>query len=574
MWERLAAESDTCTNKKCPHYKECFFFKARSAAEEAHILVANHHLLFADLSLRKETGNYDSVAIIPAYSRIVIDEAHHIEDIATDFFGDHISKMGILRLLSRITSEKNGKPHGKLSDIREKLEKSYKEHDVFEVASLFSRLTLDFPTHRRDLQQHITETFHLLSRCIELLSPTSAAGDDTFAKESKLRLLPTHYAEEMWQKRVIPSTNELIIKIRRFSQSLMALEKDLKCLENETFQEYSKSTRQELAAFTSRLSGQADLLERLIITAPPQAKVRWIEQRTNPTFTNVSLQDADLDISKALVEFLFSKFSTIVLCSATLTTNRDFSFFCKRLGLSQELLDGKPVIENIYDSPFSYKKQVLLAVPKDLPPPQHSDFLGKAAEAILQAINISRGATFVLFTSYSSMKMTAELLLPKLEARGFILFKQGDAERQKLLAQFKTTPRAVLFGTDSFWEGIDVAGEALRCVIIAKLPFRVPSEPITEARVEAILAKGGDPFVEYSLPSAIVKFKQGFGRLIRHGNDRGCIICLDTRLINKRYGRYFLESLPACEQCFVNGDELSDHMRNFYRKTQHMVRKA
>lgn len=569
MWERICAESDTCSHQKCPCYQSCYFFKARTKAEEAQILVANHHLLFADLSVRAETDNYQGQAILPAYSRIVIDEAHHIEDIATDFFGASISKMGILRLLSRISTEKNNKPQGRLVVIKEKLEQHFPNSTDPVVGSLLARLNSDLWAQRREIQNCVNEAFLVISESVDRLS--SGIQEELSQGETKLRLLPVHHQNIIWQKQAIPSSQKLIQSMLRYVQSLNSLERDLKALDHDTFQEYSKGPRLDLDALATRLEGQANLIEKLIIQTPQQEKVRWIELKHSPVYSNVSLQDADLDVSKAIVEFLFSKFDSIIMCSATLTTNRHFDFIRKRLGITPENLPDKKVIESIYDSPFNYDEQALLIIPTDLPEPNHANFLELASQRIWQAIEASRGSCFILFTSYSMMKMCFDLLSERLRSHRYALFKQGDVERQTLLSQFKTTPKAVLFGTDSFWEGIDVAGEALRCVIIAKLPFKVPTEPITQARNEAILAKGGDPFSEYTLPTAIVKFKQGFGRLIRHAKDRGCIVCLDTRLVTKKYGQLFIDSLPSCQRSFATSDQFSDHMHKFYKKTQHLI---
>jgi ATP-dependent DNA helicase DinG len=300
--------------------------------------------------------------------------------------------------------------------------------------------------------------------------------------------------------------------------------------------------------------------------------VRWIESQPLKTLLNVQLIDADLDVSKALADFLFSKFPTIVLCSATLTTNQRFDFFRQRLGLHPKLLPHRSVTEHIYDSPFDYRKQAILAVPTDLPPPNHPDFNEIAYENVWKAIEVSRGHAFVLFTSYTMLQNCYEVLAKRLDEHHYPVFKQGDDNRQGLLNKFKKTKRAVLFGTDSFWEGVDVVGDALRCVIIVKLPFKVPSEPIIQARTEAIMERGGDPFFDFAVPHAIVKFKQGFGRLIRHKWDRGCIICLDTRLVMKGYGKLFLNSLPPCEKVFMNGDRLWPKIEDFYRQTYHFVK--
>ena len=215
----------------------------------------------------------------------------------------------------------------------------------------------------------------------------------------------------------------------------------------------------------------------------------------------------------------------------------------------------------------------MLVLPTDMPNPTDPQFNAVAAEKIWQAIQASNGNAFVLFTAYTNLKTCFDLLEARLRERGYNPLKQGDDDRLMLINKFKKTDRSVLFGTDSFWEGVDIAGEALRCVIIVKLPFRVPTEPLIQARSEAITARGGDPFMDYSLPQAIVKFKQGFGRLIRNQRDRGCIVCLDNRISTKRYGKSFLDSLPKCQQIFVAGDAMQKAMSDFYRRTHFLTKK-
>jgi ATP-dependent DNA helicase DinG len=314
------------------------------------------------------------------------------------------------------------------------------------------------------------------------------------------------------------------------------------------------------------------MLEQFIGEQIPSNKVRWIELQMMKSMMNTTLVDANLDIDKTLAEFLFSKFSTIVLCRATLTTNNHFQFFRNRLGLTNELLPKQTIKECVYNSPFNYVQQAMLAVPTDIPAPNDPSFIQAACAHIWQIVQSSRGNAFVLFTSYSMLQSCYALLESRLREQRFHPMKQGDEDRVQLLHKFKMQDRSLLFGTDSFWEGVDVEGDALRCVIIVKLPFKVPSEPLIQARSEAIIASGGDPFIDYSLPQAIVKFKQGFGRLIRNKRDRGCIVCLDNRLMTKRYGRMFLNSLPTCQQAFGSSEELKAKMVDFYKKTYFLTK--
>lgn len=569
MWEKVCAEQDTCSNAQCPHYRDCYFFKARERAQDAQILVSNHHLLFADVAARVDSENFDEPAILPPYKRVVIDEAHHIEDVATDFFADQLSWMGMLRILARIASEKQGKVQGKLPVLKQKLEHHYGDRPPLEVTSLLNRLENELPTLRKTVFHLAGEAFSSLGQFMQRVN--NKDGELSSAGENKLRMLPIYHSHPSWSGVVLPKVQQLIEEARRYMQALSSMIEDLKSLKHEKLREETSGLLLELSALTNKLKMSIELMNQFIFLQPAQTKVRWIEQQLLRTMVNINLVDADLDISYALVEALFSKFSTVVLCSATLTTNKQFSFVRERLGLTDKHLPDRVVTENIYDPPFDYVKQALLAIPNDLPPPDSPRFLEAAVEAIWIALQASRGCAFVLFTSYAMLKTCYEKLESRLKDARFNLFKQGDDNRQKLLKGFKESQRSVLFGTDSFWEGVDVSGEALRCVIIVKLPFRVPSEPIVQARVEAIVEAGGEPFKEYTLPMAIVKFKQGFGRLIRHKKDRGCIICLDTRLLNKHYGKVFLNSLPACQQAFIPLSELHGHMQEFYRKTHYMT---
>lgn len=566
-WERVSAESDSCNNVKCPHYQRCFFFKARREAEEAQILVANHHLLFADLAVRLETSNYDNSAVIPVYSRVIIDEAHHIEDVATDFLGSQVSKLSIFRTLSRISSERHTKSSGKLPLLREKLVAC-----VPAMSALLARIQLDIPGLKLDLMAHINALFDSLSAFVSLFPSSNALDkEEGWQGDNKLRLLPIHLTHAEWKAEIVPRAKKGIGSMQRYLQALASLEHDLKAVDHEKFQEQSKSLRLDITAFRERLSISCSLLEQFLLTPPPDGKVRWIEVHRLQTTVNVSLIDADLDISQAMVDFFLSKFSSIVFCSATMTTDRHFDFFRKRLGLIPELLPQKPIETHIYDSPFNYKRQAFFAIPTDLPPPHHPSFIDAAVEQVWRAIEISRGGAFLLFTSYGMMQKFYDLLAARLQAMRYTSFKQGDANRQTLLSQFRSSQRGILFGTDSFWEGVDIAGEALRCVIIVKLPFKVPTEPIVQARTEAIESQGGDPFFEYTLPTAIVKFKQGFGRLIRGKKDRGCVLCLDTRLATKKYGSLFLNTIPACQMSFAPSLTIEQQMREFYRKTHYLV---
>lgn len=576
VWDRVGAESEACLHHECPYYQQCYFFKARKQAQEAQLLVVNHHLLFTDLMKRAEQDNYSETAILPVYKRIILDEAHHIEDIATEYFASRLSRLDLMRVLARLAADKHSPAQGKLPLLKEKIHSIFRKGSPQSITKIIGLLTIDLPALRHTLNERIHHSFDAFAKFIEgIKQPFSAVPQEDMLSpsEKKLRLLEEHLGHPKWKEEVLPHAQKLIETLKQYQQAINGLEANLKLVDHERLHEQTKSIRLDIQALALRLDAAVNLLNNFFSQWKNPSKVRWMESQPLKTLLNVQLIDADLDVSKALADFLFSKFPTIVLCSATLTSNQQFQFIRQRLGLHPQLIPKRVVSEHIYDSPFDYHKQAILAVPTDMPPPTHDDFNEIAYENVWKAIEVSHGHAFVLFTSYTMLQNCYDALAKRLEAHHYPVFKQGDDNRQGLLKKFKTTKRAVLFGTDSFWEGVDVVGDALRCVIIVKLPFKVPSEPIIQARTEAIIERGGDPFFEFAVPHAIVKFKQGFGRLIRHKWDRGCIVCLDTRLVTKGYGKLFLNSLPPCEKAFMNGEHLWPKIADFYRKTYHFVKK-
>ena len=572
LWEKLSAESDTCTRNNCPYFQKCHFFKARKDAQEAQILLVNHSLLFSDLALRNDNEAGKDVGILPNYTRIILDEAHNIEHTATEFFASNTSQLDILRLMARLTTEKGGNAQGKLPLLKSKLGKIKIKDHTKTITSIHNRLTLDLPGMRRELLNHAHEVFSAYSRFSKVMQNIPEHADDMSVGEKKLRIFAHHHGHRDWKERLIPNVKQLVESIKRYEQGLKALLEDIKQLEG-SVDDQIKGVMFEINALAQRLGACAGSIEDFTLNPITVNAVRWIEVHPLKLMVNISLIDAQLDIAKTLADTLFCKYPTVILCSATLTTNNHFNFIRNRLGLTHEHLKSRVIKEYTYNSPFNFADHAMLVLPTDMPNPTDPQFNAVAAEKIWQAIQASNGNAFVLFTAYTNLKTCFDLLEARLRERGYNPLKQGDDDRLMLINKFKKTDRSVLFGTDSFWEGVDIAGEALRCVIIVKLPFRVPTEPLIQARSEAITARGGDPFMEYSLPQAIVKFKQGFGRLIRNQRDRGCIVCLDNRISTKRYGKSFLDSLPKCQQIFVAGDAMQKAMSDFYRRTHFLTKK-
>lgn len=559
-WEKVNVETDLCTQSKCPHYQQCHFFKARRQAQDAQIVIVNHHLLFADLAIRAETGNFDGPALLPSYQRLVIDEAHHIEEVATEYLAERVHYIGMLRTLARVASENHPKSTGKLATLREKITEHFRNEPP---RNIMGKLTLDLPGMRREVHQLMGETFSSFADFLE-----------SSAEDQKLRLRPHHHTDPVWTTQVLPQTGKLISALYRFIQTLHGLKGSIEELNDDRLNEKTQSLLHDIATFSSRLTSMAEVLVNFTKSELPSNTVRWIEGQHMKSLINVHLIEAGLDMAKEMRELLFKPLSSVILCSATLTTNREFTYFRQRLGLTPNHLPEKKIVEALYDSAFDYQKQSLLAIPTNICEPTHVDFPAEVQQHILKAIRCSRGNAFVLFTSYSLLKLCYANLAEKLTKERYLPLKQGDLNRDELIRTFRNTDRSVLFGTDSFWEGVDVAGDALRLVIIVRLPFQVPTEPVIQARTEQMEKEGKNPFFEYSIPNAIVKFKQGFGRLIRNKTDRGCILCLDSRLQTKPYGKLFLNSLPNCQRLFASDEELYKKMEEFYKSTYHLVQKS
>jgi ATP-dependent DNA helicase DinG len=549
-WEKVAAEGESCNHVHCPHYKNCFFFKARDEAEDSQLLIVNHHLLLADIEKRRRNPTQES--ILPPYHRLVIDEAHNFEDIALESFAQKFDRIIFLRQLAKLHSDSHPE-RSRLTLLRQQL-------SALSVIPppLLQKLEIDIPAQRRTCQADLEEAFAGLTHFFE-----TVISDRPLSKErdSKKRITDAISGNPFWKETIVKSLLALSEEIQRLSQMLKGVLADLEDFKEAPFYEKLSFPLLEIQAIAQRLELSATFLEQFIQDEPVEKRVRWFES----SGSNVVLVDASLDISSFLNEHLFSQRRTSVLCSATIAAARSFSFMKKRLGLIQH--EAK-LREEIFESPFNYQERTLFVVPTDLPVPSSPDFLAECIKAMAEAIEISRGSVFLLFTSYDMLQNCYRSLSNSALPQRYPFLKQGELPRHLLLEQFKKREGSVLFATDSFWEGVDVPGEALRCVVIAKLPFSVPSDPLYEAYAQSLEKEGLDPFSDYSVPQAVIKFKQGFGRLMRKNDDRGCVLCLDHRIVKKNYGKQFLQSLPPCKTCFAPKTEAFAQMRLLYETTK------
>ena len=472
LWAKLNASAEHCVGSKCSEFERCFITAMRRQAAESDIIIVNHHLFFADLSVKLAADKAPDAGVLPSAACVIFDEAHELEDVATSYFGISVSNL-------------------KIEDLLRDLEITIREKKVVstDLIQLAGRI--------RERSQFF---FSLLPE-----------GDGRFAFTNRDEFLEEFGSEFLGLKNVI----------RQLHSELQAIPTKPDEVHN-------------LIRRTDELHAQLSFL----LESHEKNTVYWIERRTSRGRSkneNVFLQATPIDVSSILRQSLFDRFESIVLTSATLAVANGFDYIKTRLGL-----DGAR--ELIVPSHFDYESQAIFYVPPDMPDPREAAFTAKAIQRIRQLLEITRGRAFCLFTSINQMQQVHDALLGQLS---YPMLLQGSAPKTALIEQFRSTPNAVLFATSSFWQGVDVQGEQLSCVIIDKIPFAVPSDPIVQARGRAIDDCGGNSFFDYSVPAAVITLKQGFGRLIRSLSDRGLLVLLDSRILKKQYGKVFVQSLPA-----------------------------
>ncbi len=575
VWDEVASESDVCLRARCPHFDRCFYQRARRDAAAADVLVVNHHLLFSDLAVRRTQGNYTAPAVLPPYTRVVLDEAHNLEDSATSHLGASVTRRGIARTLGRL--DRRGK--GLLAAFEEKLRAG--KDDLLQQDAL--RHIADML--RPDVERARVTAGELFERLDVLTAPL---------EDGVLRIADAEGARSDEVVALDPAVENAITTLDRVARGLEQLRERI--LVDSGWAEALAERLLELQGAGARVLGAADAL-RLAFGSAGEAGgaplVRWVERRTpaangnggsgygseaggrggSVREANVTVRAAPVDLSQALRDALFDRVTTAVLTSATLATREGFGFVRSRIGLTG---GGLKLREGLFPSPFDFESQTLLAVPTDLPSPagESRAFDLATAQVVGDVAAAADGGIFVLFTSYRALRAVGDELRRRgLEAR-WPLFVQGDGPRARLMERFVESGRGILLGVTSFWEGVDVPGEPLRGLVLAKLPFKVPNEPLTAARIEAVERDGGNSFYEYLLPHAALRLKQGFGRLIRSRTDRGAVVLLDRRVLEKSYGGYFLESLPPAPLVRGAWEELRARVEQFYARSRRAPNQA
>jgi len=548
-WDKVAADHISCIRNDCPHFSTCFLFRARKQAQESRLLVVNHHLLLANLSARLRPDFEEDHSVLPSHKCIILDEAHHLENVALDSFAQKIDRLDLVRFLGRIHSE-HQPTKSRIGVLRSFLASKWRVIPP----SLLSLLDIEIPVQKR----LVTTFVEALFDSIEAFCDEEFASVDI--EEYRFRLRPMHQESSKWQERI-----EIFQQCQREWDKLSSLLSLVK-------QEILRAGTKDLDACTPYLASlnnvqaiidwKIALLKEFVFPTQEEHRIRLVQMPTpSSRMMNVTLIDATLNVATYLRDLLFAKTHTVVLCSATLASHRDFSFIKQQIGI-EELITR--VQERIYASPFDYQKQARFFVPLDFPYPHEEGFLLESILFLREIIIASKGGCFFLFTSYEMLQACYFAIIQAKDRPSATYMKQGDMARALLLEEFKTKDDAVLFATSSFWEGVDVAGKALRCVVLVKIPFKTPSDPLFQAISEKLEIEGKDPFTAYALPLALLQFKQGFGRLIRTEKDHGCVICLDKRVMTKRYGAILRQGLPSCPMGFLLRKEIVMRMQQFY----------
>ena len=485
VWDEVRSDSSNCLGRKCPKYSDCYYFKARSRLQNADVLIVNHALFFSDLSLRRLGVN-----ILPDYHTVILDEAHTVVDVASDHLGISITMGQVEYTLKRLY---NGSRNKGLLVV----------HDLGEAQRMVVKALAESQAFFNDLIGWIERN-----------------SGDRNRRGNSTRVTKPGIVQNKLSGKLI----ELSSTVEQAAERIQ-----------------DASAKQNLVSASERLTAVANSIESWRLQSL-EGGVYWVEQSLNRQGKQlISLMAAPIDVGPEIREHLLNKTDSVIMASATIATGgSSFDFFRNRVGMT------KGDVLNL-GSPFDYKKQAKLILVTNMANPSENRDLHErqCVDAIKEYVKRTDGHAFVLFTSYDLLRKTERDLTPWLSENDYGIFSQASGTpRGQLLDQFKATPRSVLFGTDSFWQGVDVQGDALQNVIITKLPFSVPDQPLLQARLDAIRESGGNPFNDYQVPEAVIKFKQGFGRLIRSKTDTGIVVVLDPRIKTKAYGKIFVESLP------------------------------
>lgn len=514
VWARLASDPEHCTVERCANRPDkCFFWRAREKAESAHLVIVNHALLLSDMALENR--------VLPEFQYLIVDEAHHLEARATDALAFDATRSSIDALLRQIAGERTGLTYNLGATLR---------HSKKASGARDFQQTLD--QIERDALGAGRAAYALFDILEKFLAQQQDGGESEGSSDKQFRITQSRRTQSGWGS-VEMEWENLATKFLTLTEGLEKIYRAWMELENAELVGYA-DLLQDIMSAQRRVRETHLALERIIIK-PAQTDIYWAS--VNRQTSDIGLHAAPLHVGDMLHKNLFATRETVILTSATMSIGGSFSFIENRLGI------GEWADHLMVGSPFDYESAALVYVPNDMPEPGQQGYQKAIETALGDLLRATRGRALVLFTSHSQLQSTYRALARSLEQDDVLVLAQGlDGSRRQVLDTFKSQERMALFGTKSFWEGIDVVGEALSCLAITRLPFNVPSDPIFAARSETF----DDPFAQYAVPEAVLRFRQGFGRLIRSKTDRGVVVILDKRILTKNYGRLFLDSLPKC----------------------------
>jgi DNA polymerase-3 subunit epsilon/ATP-dependent DNA helicase DinG len=514
-WSDVNVTVDTCTGPRCPDFERCFFFGARRAAEAAHLIVVNHALLLSDIKAEN--------AVLPRYDHVIIDEAHHLEDVATDQLGWQLDQATLLHFLDELWQAGGVRlVSGLLSELPNFFKGSAASPGDLDKAEGFAAALRPLVDRAR---QAAYEMWRVARSFVERTSKESGY-------EQRLRVTPGVRKNPAWAD-LQRGWENVMLPLAEIGKGLEKLEEHIRSLEGAGLNEYD-----DLLLRLGMMANWAvdTAINGANVVYGDEEGIQWLALDKQRDL--LRLHNAPLNVGPLLEQKLFSAKETVVLASATLSIDGSFDYVKGRLGL-----DVAPVADLQLDSPFDYRASTLLYLPNDMPEPNERTYQRALEDTLVELATATGGRLLALFTSNAALRQTYRAIQEPLEEQEIVVLGQGlDGSRRSLLQRFREHPRAVLLGTSSFWEGVDIPGDALSVLVITKLPFAVPSDPVFAARSELF----EDAFTSFAVPQSILKFKQGFGRLIRSREDRGVVAVLDRRLLTKRYGKLFLGSLPDC----------------------------
>lgn len=524
FWESVASDTDSCLGRSCPWFRKCYYHRAKHEAGIADVVITNHSKLFADVKAGHQ--------LLPAYEHLVIDEAHHLEDVAGKHLGMQMKYFTVAHTLTRLYKDSKS---GQLPALRQTLQTSGSEQ-ASEWSSVIDRIYPDLLT--------VKETWDVLSDKLFGLLPDrsdAAAGE---AGQLVSRLHPGKKPRDWEELAALENTLNLTL-----SDIIRRGDKMLSEMRDTDSQSSSDSLVTDIGGLFKDLASIREQI-RFFMSLNDENVVYWMEGISNYRGKSLQLYAVPVDVSAQLKELFFDKKKSITLTSATLSVDKSFQFMIDNLGLG-EAAEQERLMTALLPSPFNYREQALLVIPRDFPSVKGSvgdaRFVDKLVHSLAEAAVATKGRMLVLFTSYKMLRQVYDPLKEALATEDIAVLGQGveGGSRSKLIRRFQDSSAAVLLGTSSFWEGVDIPGDALTCLAIVRLPFQPPNHPLAEAKAELLQAQKKNPFMKLSVPQAVIRFKQGFGRLVRTAQDRGIVIVYDTRVIESYYGKYFLYSLPG-----------------------------